>query len=247
MSVDNLLTATIGEGVIHTDAALTYKILKGETNRVKLAVPVDDRILDVSSPQGGVRAWKAVREANRQLVTVDLLSSVSKEVVVAVHTERPLPTDGFDVAGIDEQGHVFGVHAVDVLHESGRLIVAHREGIDVAAQSEKGVVRIDGSDVPAANRGLNSLFYKFYSPAFQAALEARPIEPQIVCTQTAQLMFHEDELRLNSLLNYEVTRTGVFEIDLKIPDGLSIDAVESPVMRTYRVDAAAHKLDRHTK
>src|SRR5580704_12697737 len=166
MSVDNLLTATVGEGVIHTDAALTYKILKGETNRVRLAVPADDRILDVSSPQGGVRAWKAVREANRQVVTVDLLSSASKELVVAVHTERPLPTDGFDVAGIDEQGHVFGVNAGDVLNESGRLIVAHREGLDVAAQSEKGVVRIDGTDVPAANRGLNSLFYKFYSPAF---------------------------------------------------------------------------------
>src|ERR1700722_14590750 len=148
MAVDNLLTVTIGEGVIHSDAALTYKILKGETNRVKLAVPVDDRILDISSPQGGVRAWKAVREANRQLVTVDLLSNVSNQVVVAVHTERPLPADGFDVAGIDEQGHVFGVHAVEVLHESGRLIVAHREGIDVTAQSEKGVVRIDGSDVP---------------------------------------------------------------------------------------------------
>ena len=242
MSVDNLLTTTIGDGVIHTDAALTYKILKGETNRVKLALPVDDRILDVSSPQGGVRAWKAVREANRQLVTVDLLSSVSKEVVVAVHTERPMPTDGFDVAGIDEQGHVFGVHAVDVLHESGRLIVAHREGLDVAAQSEKGVVRIDGSDVPTANRGPNSLFYKFYSPAFRLRLEARPIEPQVVCTQTAHLMFHEDELRLISLLNYEVTRTGVFEIDVKIPDGVTIDAVDSPVMRTYRVDAAAHKL-----
>jgi hypothetical protein len=242
MSVDNLLTATIGEGVIHTDAALTYKILKGETNRVKLAVSLDDRILDVTSPQGGVRAWKAVREANRQLVTVDLLSGVSKEVVVAVHTERPLPNDGFDVAGIGEQEHVFGVHAVDVLHESGRLIVAHREGTDVAAQSEKGVVRIDGSDVPAASRGLNSLFYKFYSPAFRLRVEARPIEPQIVCTQDAQLQFREDELRLYSLLNYEVTRTGVFEIDVKIPDGVTIDAVESPLVRTYRVDAATHKL-----
>src|SRR5580704_15849071 len=71
LTVDNLLTATIGEGVIHSDAALTYKVLRGETNRVKLAVPADDRILDISSPQGGVRAWKAVREANRQLVTVD--------------------------------------------------------------------------------------------------------------------------------------------------------------------------------
>jgi hypothetical protein len=241
MAVDNLLTATIGEGVIHSDAALTYKILKGETNRVKLAVPADDRILDVSSPQGGVRAWKAVREANRQLVTVDLLSGVSKQVVVEVHTERPLPADGFDVAGIDDQGHVFGIHAVEVLHESGRLIVAHREGIEVAAQSEKGVVRIEASDVPAAKIGANSLFYKYYSPAFRLRVEARAVEPQVVVTQNAQFTFHEDELRMNSLLNYEVTRTGIFEIDLKIPEGLTIDAVEPP-MRSYRVDATTHKL-----
>jgi hypothetical protein len=236
-----LLTVTIGEGVIHSDAALTYKILKGETNRVKLADPADDRILDVSSPQGGVRAWKAVREANRQVVTVDLLSGVTKQVVVEVHTERPLPVDGFDVAGIDDQGHVFGIHAVDVLHESGRLIVAHREGIEVAAQSEKGVVRIEASDVPGAKVAPNSLFYKYYSPAFRLRVDARAVVPQVVVIQSTQFTFHEDELRMNSLLNYEVTRTGIFEIDLKVPQGLSIDAVEPP-MRSYRVDAAAHKL-----
>jgi hypothetical protein len=241
LTVDNLLTATIGEGVIHSDAALTYKVLRGETNRVKLAVPADDRVLDVSSPQGGVRAWKAVREANRQLVTVDLLSGVSKEVVIDVHTERPLPADGFDVAGIDDQGHVFGIHAVDVLHESGRLIVAHREGIDVASQSEKGVVRIDASEVPAASGGANALFYKFYSPAFRLRIEARPVEPQIVVTQAAQFAFHEDELRLHSVFNYEIARAGIFELDLKVPEGLSIDAVDGP-MRSYRLDAATHKL-----
>jgi hypothetical protein len=241
-TVESLLAATIGEGVVHTDASLTYKILKGETNRVKVAVPLDDRILDISSPQGGVRAWKAVREANRQVVTVDLLSSVSKEVVVDVHSERPLPADGFDVAGTDDQGHVFGVHAIDVLHESGRLVVAHREGIDVAVLSEKGVVRVDAAEVPVANRTANSLFYKFYSPAFRLRIEARSVEPQVVCTQRSQFVFGEDELRLTSELRYDVTRTGIFAIELKIPEGLAIDSVESANMRTYHVDAAAHKL-----
>jgi hypothetical protein len=242
MACDNVLAATIGDGIIHSDATLTYKVLKGETSRVKLAVPPDDRILDVSSPQGGVRAWKAARDANRQLVTVDLLSSVSKDVIVEVHTERPLPADGFEVGGVADQGRVSGIHAVDVLHESGRLIVAHREGTDVTVLSEKGVVRIEAADVPAGNRGPNSLYYKFYSPAFRLRLEARPVEPQIVCTQNALVTFHEDELRLNSVLQYEVTRTGIFEIDLKIPEGLSIDSAESSSLRSYRVDAAAHKL-----
>jgi hypothetical protein len=242
MTVDNLLTATVGEGVIHSDAALTYKILKGETNRVKLAVPPDERILDVSSPNGGVRAWKAVREANRQLITVDLLSGVSNQVVVDVHAERPLPADGFDVAGIDEQGHVFGIHAVDVLHESGRLVIARREGVDLSTQSEKGVVRIEAFNVLGTSVAPNSLFYKYYSPTFRLRLEARPVEPQIVCSQNTMLGFFEDELRLVSVLSYEVTRTGIFEIDLKIPDGLSIDMVESPLVRSHRVDAASHKL-----
>ena len=47
---------------------------------------------------------------------------------------------------------------------------------------------------------------------------------------------------MSSLLNYEITRTGIFELDLKVPEGLSIDSVESPALRTYRVDAASHKL-----
>ena len=151
---------------------------QGRNESRETGLPVDDRILDVSSPQGGVRAWKAAKEPNRQLVTVDLLSAVSKEVIIEVHTERPLPADGFDVAGIDDQGKVLGIHAVDVLHESGRLIVAHREGTDVSTLSEKGVVQIEATDVPPANRGPNALFYKFYSPAFRLRVERGPSSPR---------------------------------------------------------------------
>jgi len=240
--VENVLRVGIGEGIVHTDAALTYKVFRGELAQLRLAVPTGDRILDVSSPQGALRSWRAVVEPNRQLVIVDLLADTSKEITIEVHTERSLPADGFDVAGVDEKGRPFGIHAVDVVRESGQLILSHREGVDVAVQSEHGLVRVDAAEVAAADRKPDSIFYKFYSPAIRLRLEARPVEPQIAVVNRSQIVFSDDELRLTAKLRYEVTRTGVFELGLRIPDGLTIDTVESAAMKAYHLDAAAHRL-----
>src|ERR1700685_2571653 len=75
--VDNLLHVTIGEGIVRTDAALSFQVFRGELRELRVAVPLGDRILDVSSPQGTIRPWKAVTEPNRQLITVELFAPLS--------------------------------------------------------------------------------------------------------------------------------------------------------------------------
>jgi hypothetical protein len=239
---DNLLHVTLGDGVIRTDASIAYKVFRGELSQVRLAVPLGERILDISSPQGAIRSWKSTNEAGRQLVVVDLLANVSKEVTIEVHAERPLPGDGIELAGIGENGRVFGIHAVDVVRESGRLIVSRREGSELTVESEKGLVRVEANEVPAADRKADSSYYKFYSTNVRLRVEVRPVDPQIAVAERTQFIFAEDVLRLTSRLQYDVTRAGIFEIALKIPDGVAIDAVQCPQMKGYQVDTAAKKL-----
>jgi hypothetical protein len=74
-SVTNQTLVSVEDGLIHTDAWLTYDVLRGQLEKVKLVVPKGHRILDITS-DAKVKEWKAVDEENRQVVTVELLSRV---------------------------------------------------------------------------------------------------------------------------------------------------------------------------
>lgn len=99
-SVANSTHVTVDEGLIHTVAQLKYEILRGETEQLRIAVPLGHRILDVTAPNAKIRGWKTKVEAKRQMVTVELLSATESDVVIEVHTERTADASAFDAAGI---------------------------------------------------------------------------------------------------------------------------------------------------
>lgn len=234
--VTNQLSVSIADGLVHADAILKYEVLRGELDHLRIAVPTGHRILGVTSPDSKVKGWKAVAENNRQLLTVEFLSPISKGVTIEVHTESTTPSDAFSVAGIDEGSAVHGIHALDVVRENGQLIVSHAADISLAVERQHGLIRIDASEVPQSARRPNSLYYKFYSADFDLRLSARPVEPRLLVTHYARLIFGDDELRLETQLNYQIERAGVFELTLQVPENLTVDNVQVDDLKEFRVD-----------
>ncbi len=232
-SVTNLTLVTVEDGLVHTDAWLTYDILRGQLEKVKIVVPKGQRILDITS-DAKVKEWKAVEEANRQVVTVELLSRLDGKVTLEVHTEQSSPTEAFDVAGTDGAA-AYGIHALDVIRESGTVAVKQGSDLTLTVEEQTGVLRIDEGEVDQKLKRPGALYYKFYSPAFRLKVLAKPVAPRLIVDHASQLVFRDDQLRLRSIASFAIDRAGVFELKFKLPENVSIENVVCDKMKQFDV------------
>lgn len=232
-SVTNQTLITVEDGLIHTETWLTYEILRGQLEKVRIAVPKGQRILDITS-DAKVKEWKAADGEGRQTVTVELLSRVDGKVTLEVHTERTAPTEAFEAAGqVGETS--FGIHALDVIRESGSIAVKHGSDLTLTVEDQAGLHRIDEGEVDARIKRPGALYFKYYSPAFTLKLLSKPVEPRLIVDHVSQLIFREDQLRLRSVASYKIDRAGVFEIKYDIPEDLTIENVTCEGMKQFDV------------
>src|SRR5690606_31250065 len=137
-----------------------------------------------------------------------------------VHTEAKLAEGPLQVAGIDDSGSPHGVHALDVVRESGQLVVSHSGELSLRVDEQSGLVRIETAEVDEKIRREGALAYKSVNPEFTLQLADAPVEPRVTLVQAAQVHGGEEDVRLSANLNYTVERAGLFELRLTIPEGL---------------------------
>ena len=231
--VTNLQKISLQEGLVHTEAQLTYSILRGTLGQVRLAIPLGDRILDVNSPDQPIAAWETQQDDKQQTVVVRFLSDINRNVRVDVRTERTLPNEPFQVAGASAEGKPAGVHALDVVRESGQITLSSGSDVNLVVQSADGLVRVIESEVAAEFRRPEAIYYKFYNPKFNLTVEGRPVAARITVDHQAAVEFQEDELSITSQLNYTIERAGVFDVRLRVPKGVTVDNVQVAGLREY--------------
>jgi len=232
--VTNQTLVTVEDGLVHTDAWFTYDILRGELEQVRLVLPKNQRILDIMS-DGRIRSWKTAEQGENQVVTIDLLNPAKQKLAVELHTEYKLEGTDIQVIGIAEGGLAHGIHALDVVRESGQIAVRHSPDLTVTVVEQQGTVRIEESEVVDKLKGANAYAFKYYSPNISLIISARPVEPRLLADHQVRFVFEDDELKSTSVFTYTVERAGVFELRFQVPPGVTIDTVECPAMREYAV------------
>jgi hypothetical protein len=231
-SVQNVLDLRIADGLVHTHATLTYQVLRGQVDQLRIAVPLDHRILDVTAV--GMKSWKAAKEEKSQVVTVDLLGGDAKTITVEVFTERPVGEGPLELAGIDEAGIYRGIHAQGEARENGTVVVGQSSDLTLAVEQQSGLVRIEAGEAPEALRRPENQYYKYYTPKIRLQVAVKPVEPRVLVDHRTQLVFRDDELQVLSHLTYTVERAGVFELRFKLPENLKIDRVDCDPMNEFQ-------------
>lgn len=240
-SVTNQTLITLEDGLLHTDTWLNYEILRGSMESCRVAVPIGQRILDVNA-SARIKSWKAEEQGEMQVVEIEFLTAVDKPVTVEVHTEARLDGNQFHAAGLAADGVARGIHALDVIRESGEIAIRHGADVALTVAEQQGVVRTEADKVAPRLKGNNALSYKFYSPTLSLLLTVRPVEPRLLVTHQAVLTFQDAELQAMDVLDYVIERAGVFELQLRVPEGMVIDRVQGGPLREHSFDAESRLL-----
>lgn len=239
-SVTNLTSIQVQDGLVHTHAQLKYDILRGQLETLRIAVPADHRVLDVTSDVR-LREWKLATEGAQQIITVELLGRVDKPAMIQVHTERTVPAENFSVAGVvDDVAR--GVHALGVLRESGQISLRSGPEINLTVETQRGLQRTDEANAAVSLRAPGATYFRYFSPAFELELRARPVEPRLIVNHNSQLVFRDEQLRLAATLDYTVERAGVFEIRLGLPEGFTVESVVAGGMKQFDINETTREL-----
>ena len=237
-SVTNETSVRIEQGLLQSRTLLNYEILRGELRDVSILVPGDARIIDVVSAAGRIRSWNAepVGETH-QLIKAELLVPATEGFQIELQTERAIEGDTLQLIGNSADGKLQGIHADAVVREAGRLIIVTDPSLTTVIKTQTGVKQIDAGGAMANGEAPSAAnTWEFSGSAGVLAVQIKPVEPRLLVAHNMQYVFRDDELRLRSVLKYEVERAGVFQLSLKVPESLTIDNVSADGMSEFNVD-----------
>jgi hypothetical protein len=125
---------------------------------------------------------------------------------------------------------------LDVARESGQLVVTHSSELNLRVANQAGVVRIEPEEVVPEIRRPDGLSYKYYQPGFTLDVAVSPVEPRVRAAQLTHLVIDDEDLDVFCDLTYTIERAGLFELRIRLPEGLVIDDVQSEHLQEYRIE-----------
>ena len=244
-SVTNETTVRIEQGLLQTRTVLNYEILRGELRDVSVLVPLDARIIDVVSAAGRIRSWNAEKVGDtHQVVKAELLVPATERFQIEIQTERSIEGDTLSLIGRSEGGKLQGIHADGIVREAGRLTIVTDPSLTAVVKTQTGVKQVDSSATASktdqAPAAANT--WEFSGATGQLVVQLKAVEPRLLVTHNIQYVFRDDELRLKSVLTYEVERAGVFQLALKVPESLTIDSVSADGMSEFNIDKGSGRV-----
>ncbi|MCA9006644.1 MAG: hypothetical protein KDA70_15330, partial [Planctomycetaceae bacterium] len=240
-SVENSTLVSIRDGLVHTQTTLKYDVLRGDMQTARIAVPLNDRILDLSSSNTKIKSWKVEKKSDQQVVLIEFLNKLQSGASIQVHTEKEIPEEPFQILGKSDSA-TYGIHALDVIRESGQIAITPGESMTFTVTETSGVTRSETAGIPESIQRPDAVYYRFFNPSARLQIKVQPLEARIFVNQLSECSFGEDEIRLGAQLAYNIQRAGIFSFQLKVPEELEIDSVNVPGLKEYNFDKQSRLL-----
>lgn len=210
---------TVGGGVVNTRAVLDYQIAQGELRQAKVRLPAGQRLLRVEGE--GIRTWELTTEAGTEVLSVDLLKSVSANWRLTIETEKSL-------AALPAAVKVEVPIVQDVRREAGLVAVRGAEETSLAVETATDLQRVDLAEFSRASKlnhtDLVSAF-RYLRSTFALTVKAEAVQPQIEAVVMQRLRLGAEQLTLAAEVSYTVKKAGIFQLRAQIPVGWRIETV----------------------
>lgn len=233
-----LLTAQ-GEIALDVDragCALTASWLlraeRGTARALKLTLDPADELLELRLDDRPLTV-EGRREPGGATVAVPLADPIrpGADRRLVVKARRPLPATG------TARWTFRGLPLAPAVEQRGLIAVGQGEGLWVGGVAGRGLRQIDPrGDLPDHLRGpATALAYQFLDQPFELALRVDPAPPRVRVSQRTAVTIAAGQARVDSWLEYQVTRGRAFEAKVELPAGLELETVgPEEVVESYQ-------------
>jgi hypothetical protein len=211
-----------GPGVVNGRHRVTIRPAQGRVSMLALAVPAGFTVSDVVD--GPVGEWRFDPEKNELRVNVE--PAQTQAFAFTIETQRGAGSLPMDL-------ELEPVRVDGAAGEVGLIGMAFGEEVQPEAVTVEGLSRVNPEDfeqglIPHAKDGqplaILQHAFRYGAGGASAKLKVTAVAPELRAESWQLVSLGEDRLVVATDLAVNITRSGVFRLDLDVPDGLEIES-----------------------
>ena len=229
-SLDESSHFAIEPGGVKRRASLHFYVARGQLRKAALTVPNDATVLKVQGDD--VESWHCTKTAAGKRVEIRLAKPKTGRYDMWLWTERPtpLPPASFSIEPVQDS---------QATHQRGYMAIQPIGAITAREQSRRAatlfdVRTLDGDFVDV--KFDTKLAYRFRSANASVALTVAVARPKLRATSSTFVMLERGIATLTSRFDYDVRDAGVYQLRLKLTEGLSVVEVKGKSIKDWDVD-----------
>lgn len=216
---------------LHT---IDYTIREAGMFRFGMRIPEGLKLLDVSGQN--LNTW----QVDKNTLWIDLRVKAEGEYTLVLETEQQVEPQKLLA--------ILAPELLDVERETGYIAVASRAGarVELAGNPTGGAAQVDAGELPPQLRPKDrtvELGFRYLRHPFGISLTIGAVEPEVIATAASLLTIQERELQLETNIDLDVRKSGIFELRLAFPQGWRLsDDPRGKVIEDWRLDPATNVL-----
>ncbi len=213
-------------GVVDGIHRVSIRPSSGKVDHLVLTVPAGFTVGEVTGdPVGNWRFDPATRK-----LSVDIQPAQSKLFKINIQTQRGLSalpaevnlatlTIADDAGETNMLGLAFGTEA-----QPGKITVEKLSVVNVD-DFDASLIPLTSQGGKARPRGILHKVYRSASGAGSLTLQVAPVMPEVRVVSSQELTLGSERILLSAVLNANITRSGIFKLSFKVPDGMEVESL----------------------
>ncbi|MGI5924193.1 MAG: hypothetical protein ACOX9E_09640 [Lentisphaeria bacterium] len=207
------LINSIEDGMLFTQALIRCRISRVSVRQLALAIPAAFRVTSVFDPN--IREWNLSADEVGQRLDIQLYEPVTDEQNVSLEMERTLADGQIDIPAIALPGAV---------RQQGHIAIRLGDGLKAELSERRGLTQAAPAAMPPGMAGKGPFFacYQYAALPWQLRYHVQALKPLISSETSSTAVVMPNTLQLLSEFRVKVRQTGIFHLDLDIPDGFEV-------------------------
>ena len=225
---------TIDEGVVRTRAHLTYDIQRADVTVLTVEVPADHNVVNVFDPN--VQKWEKKTAGTTQTLTITLFQPTRGTQNITIELEKfagdkEMPQEMMHAEIKAPVVRAVQAGTLEAMNNIGRqqgvVVVRLGSALRGEATARTGLLQIDAAELPAPLAGQEWNFaYRYSALPFDLNLSVEKLLPQIDVEELVEVYLEPNQTTADLLAVLNIQRAGIFQIELEVPEGYEVRAVQ---------------------